>query len=393
VSTEVRAPLAGRLRTAHWVAIDAAVVVAWVAVTGGGTAHALDQRVPGPFGVVIALALAPPLVVRRLWPLPVFGVVLAGSTAFALVAGARYPYFELALATYSVAARIPGRAAVAALGVALGAISAGVMLGPREGSDTGSAAGLLVSSVVLDAAAWTLGSALRQQRLHSERLRALAAREAVSQERLRIARELHDIVAHGMSMIAVQAGVANYVVDENPEEARRVLASIEETSRTGLQELRYMLAVLRADDAPDTDRQSAPGLADLDTLVSRFRDAGLPVRVDLRGVTRRLPPAIDQSLYRIAQEALTNVVKHAGQAEAEVVLDFQPGAVVIQITDDGRRAGSAGSAGSAEATGHGILGMRERVAVFGGKLAAGPLPPPEVGFRVSALLPVAEAGT
>lgn len=371
-------------------AVDAAVVVAWTAVTRGGTAQPLDDNAPVALGVVIALAATLPLVVRRLWPLPVLGTVLAGYTASVLISGARYPYFEVALASYSVGARTPGRKAAVGLGVALAVISAGVILAPRREGRPGSVAGLLLSSVVLVAAAWTLGSAVRQQRAYSTRLHDMAARDAVAQERLRIARELHDVVAHGMSVIAVQAGVANYVVEEQPEEARRALGSIEETSRAGLQELRYMLTVLRAGDGAETDRHSTPGLAGLDPLISRFRNAGLHVRVDIRGAVRPLPPAIDLSAYRIVQEALTNVVKHAGRVQAELVVDFQRGAVTIEVTDSG---GDVDAPRYAASTGHGLIGMRERAAAFGGHLAAGPLPPPASGFRVRATLPLVEEGT
>jgi signal transduction histidine kinase len=151
-----------------------------------------------------------------------------------------------------------------------------------------------------------------------------------------------------------------------------------------------MLTALRTDETGGPVLDPAPGLADLDTLVARTSDAGVPVTVRARGVRRALPPGMELSAFRIVQEALTNVVKHAGSARAEVVLCYQPRCLTIEVTDDGQGTGRRPGNGPASGRGHGILGMRERVAVYGGRLSAGPLPPPESGFRVRAQLPLTD---
>jgi signal transduction histidine kinase len=216
----------------------------------------------------------------------------------------------------------------------------------------------------------------------------------VAAERLRIARELHDVVAHAMSVIAVQSGMGAHVIDTQPEEARRALANIEATSRSGLAELRRLLGVLRDDDADTGDGAGtrrpalapAPGLGELDALVARASEAGLPVEVAIEGDARPLPPGVDLAAYRIVQEALTNVVKHAGEATARVTVRYGEAEVDLEIVDDGRgRAAAAG--GTPGANGHGIAGMRERATIYNGTLDAGPRP--EGGFRVAARLPLA----
>jgi signal transduction histidine kinase len=223
----------------------------------------------------------------------------------------------------------------------------------------------------------------------------------VDEERLRIARELHDVVAHSMSVIAVQSAVGGHVMDTQPEEARHALAAIEATSRSALTEMRRLLGVLRQDGEPAGSLVPAPGLADLAPLVAQVGEAGLKVWVQVEGERGSVPPGVDLSAYRIIQEALTNVIKHAAAATACVKVSYEKGAVALEITDDGpgRRDGREAGPGRADApragavtspfsTGHGIIGMRERVAVFGGEFAAGPRA--DGGFRVFARLPVPE---
>ena len=398
LASRPRVPLPGRLRPAHWVAIDAIFAAVLLAIVVRG-ASPENPDIPRWVATAAITVTTLPLGVRRLWPLPVFGTVLVASTALMLLAGARSPHLQLAIAIYPVVVQLPRRTAIGALAAALAAIPVGVLPAPGWEPGAGSPIGLMISSSILIIGVWVVGFAVREQRAYTAKLREIAAREAVAQERLRIARELHDVVAHGMAVIAVQAGVANYVVEEQPEEARRALSSIEDASRTGLQELRYMLSALRSDGEYESPQQSSPGLAGLGPLVSRFTEAGLPVRPLIRGAGRPLPPAIDQSAYRIVQEALTNVVKHAGRATAELTVDVTPDEVRIEVVDDGvpRLSGpEAGGGGPGNGMGglrpgHGIIGMQERVAVFGGELEVGPLQPPAAGFRVCAVIPLAEA--
>jgi signal transduction histidine kinase len=239
--------------------------------------------------------------------------------------------------------------------------------------------------------AWYVGRRLRLRAERADQLlreQAAEARRIVIEERARIARELHDVVAHRVSLMTVQAGAAKAVAAEDPEAALRAMGAVEEAGRQALDELRHLLGVLR----PETDLDGLgpqPGLADLPRLVEQTRGAGLDVSLATDGVPARLPARVDLFAYRIVQEALTNVLKHAGPgARTEVRLGTERGGIVIEVLDDGRGAavplpGSDGAA--AGARGHGIVGMRERALLLGGTLDARPRP--GGGFRVAAHLP------
>jgi signal transduction histidine kinase len=229
-------------------------------------------------------------------------------------------------------------------------------------------------------AAWLIGNTVRQRRLFTDARLAEAARTAVQTERLRIARELHDMVAHSMGVIAMQAGMGRRVIDTQPDEAGKALGVIEETGRETLAALRRMLGSLRQADPSDggPPRDPAPGLADLDRLVESSRAAGLRVDVRAKGDGQPLPPDVDLSAYRIVQEAVTNVARHGSTDHCQVLVDRQPDLLVIDVLDDGR--------GGAVGPGYGIAGMRERVSLLGGEFTAGPRP--EGGFRVTAHIPV-----
>jgi signal transduction histidine kinase len=214
---------------------------------------------------------------------------------------------------------------------------------------------------------------------------AEAERRRGVQERLRIAQELHDVLGHHVSLINVQAGVALYLMDDDPEQARSALAAIKQSSKDLLREMRSTLGVLRAvDEAPP--HHPVPGIDRLDALAADVRAAGLPVELEISGEPRDLPPTVDLAAYRIVQEALTNVRRHAGNATASVQLTYDDGGLTVQVDDDGSgpdvRPGEAGG-------GNGIPGMRERATALGGSMEAGPLP--GRGFRVRAHLP-AELG-
>ena len=260
--------------------------------------------------------------------------------------------------------------------------------------------------------AWMTGYSVRQRRLYVVTLQQQAANSAVAEERLRIARELHDVVAHSMSVIAVQAGYGQYVIDASPDGARDALGAIQATSRDALEEMRRMLGVLRqqdvtppgvrvgppgghgqaiaADGAParQAPLAPAPGLARLDRLIERTRGAAVRVTLEVSGHPRPAPAGVDLSAYRIIQEALTNVVRHAGTGASCVVsLGYTDADLVIRVTDDGGLPVSLPSVSVASAgTGHGIIGMRERVHLCGGTFGAGPLP--NGGFQVTVTLPL-----
>ncbi len=244
------------------------------------------------------------------------------------------------------------------------------------------------ANIVVIATVWILGDNLRTRREYLEELEQKAARaeegqaaeaqRAVNEERTRIARELHDVVAHSMSVMVVQAAAARRVVERNPGDAAAALEAIETTGRESLTEMRRVLGVLRGDD-DTTDLAPAPGLDDFGRLLQQCEDAGLPVDLEVTGEPRRLTPGLELSAYRIVQESLTNSLKHAGPARATVRLHYRPDMLELEVTDDGR--GAATGSGS----GQGLIGMRERVDAFGGTLAVGPRP--GGGFRVSASLP------
>ncbi|TGB11043.1 sensor histidine kinase [Streptomyces sp. MZ04] len=243
-------------------------------------------------------------------------------------------------------------------------------------------------------AAWLVGRSSRERRAHAEALRSQATARAVTAERLRIARELHDMIAHSIGVIAIQAGVGSRVIETQPAEARNALTTIEATSRETLAGLRRTLVALRkpeqeagADQAADSGdlapREPTPGLAGLDRLVASALDAGVRVEVRGAGGCGPLPADIDLAAFRILQEALTNVVRHAGTETCRVSVERRAAELSIEVEDGGRGGLPAG-------TGFGLVGMRERVALLHGRFTAGPRP--EGGFRVTALLPVPEEG-
>jgi signal transduction histidine kinase len=218
----------------------------------------------------------------------------------------------------------------------------------------------------------------------AERERDVAAREAVVEERARIARELHDVIAHHVSMIVVQAGAERRVLGDANASTREVLQTVEQIGRSALTEMRRLLGMLRGDASEPLTPQ--PGLADLSTLVSQLREAGLHVELQVDGERRELPVGIELSAYRIVQEALTNALKHAGDARATVHVRYGADSLELEVSDDGARPGAVRTGGR-NARGHGLVGMRERVALYGGRFDAGHNP--AGGFVVRAKLPVA----
>jgi signal transduction histidine kinase len=394
--TVLRPPLTTPLRPWHWVAIDAGIAMLFAVVLLVGSTRPA-YGIPLWVAYLVALASTLPAAVRRFWPLPVLGVVLAGSVAAMAIGTGKDPSVAVAFVLYLVALRYPRRMSAAVLASALALTAAGTAAGGAAlgRNQTSVVAARFVGSAVVLTAAWVIGVAVRQQRAYTAGLREQAerrvlaqlaeGRRAAAEERLRIARELHDVVAHSLSLIAVQAGVGNYVAGARPAEAARALASIEATSRDALREMRRLLGVLR-DESAGTDLAPAHGLADVGQLITGTADAGVRVQLEIRGDQRPVPPGVDLAAYRIIQEALTNVVKHAGTTASRVVVTYADDAICLEITDDGHGAPVGAVAAGA---GHGIAGMRERAGLFGGEFTAGPLP--RRGFRVAARLPLDSA--
>jgi signal transduction histidine kinase len=355
--------------------------------------HPIPHTPAAAYLLVIAAGLA--LAWRRRHPLPVLVFSTACVAAYSLAGWVNGAALLIPVgALYCVTREWPAKRAVTAAGVTLlvlmAATAANNPFGPVGGGFD------LIPGLI--AAALFAGLAASNRRAYIETVRARAeedARRQVSAERLRIARELHDVVAHTMATINVQAGVAAHVVAERPEAAADALAAIKTASRDGLRELRAILHVLRQADETDdgSPTQPAPGLAQLDGLVANTVAAGLATTVRSDGSPRPLSPAVDLTAYRIIQESLTNVIRHAGPATADVHLDYRDTVLRIQITDTGRGNLAAGGYMASVLTGlaglgggHGITGMRERAASVGGELTAGP--GPERGFLVTACLPL-----
>ena len=252
--------------------------------------------------------------------------------------------------------------------------------------------GDVVFTTLLVAAPWTAGQAVRSRRIRVGELRRRAvelvaereaqATAAVAEERTRIARELHDVIAHSISVMTIQAGAARLLLDDEPDRAEEALAHVEDTGRETLSEMHRLLGVLRTDTADGNRLEPRPSLERVEALVSDYRQAGLQIDLEIVGERRTLPSGLDLAAYRIVQEALTNTLKHAGAAKVSVRIAFGRDGVTIDVVDNGTPNGSANGTGG----GHGLVGMRERTAIYGGSLVAGPRP--GGGFAVSARLPI-----
>ncbi len=313
-------------------------------------------------------------------------LVLLGSQALAVPGSvdATMSSFVGAFVCFWLAGSVDDRRlAVLGLAGAILAVFVIVLAGP-DGS-YGEAARV----AVLMTAGWVVSVlvAARQRRHHEVEARAAELervtheriRGAAAEERARIARELHDVIAHSVGVMTVQAGAARMLVRQDPDAALAPLEAIERTGRDALAELRRLLGVLR-DDARRADLAPQPGLAQLDALVATFRQAGLPVDITVEGDRRPLPPGLDLTAYRVVQEALTNAQKHGGGAHAHVTVRYADDALDLVVADDGRGGATGGGAG------HGLVGMRERVGLYGGRLLAGPRA--AGGYVVRAHLPL-----
>ncbi|HEV7657121.1 MAG TPA: sensor histidine kinase [Mycobacteriales bacterium] len=342
------------------------------------------NRDPDAWSVLFTIAALAPLVVRRRYPLAAFAACFPGLIALMVghYAVGMAPLGAL-IAFYTVAAWGTATDARRAVGVLALGLVATALARPIDLSVEGAAVnGLLLLC------GWVLGTGTRKRRaLHAAQVADAARRlelererasRAAAEERLRITRELHDVLGHAMSVMVVQAGVAQTLLASRPEEAAIALGRIAETGRSSLEEMRRLLTVIR-DGTEPAGAATQPGLADLPALVADVVAAGLPVTLDPVPTGPRLPPGVELAAYRIVQEALTNTLRHAGPARAVVRLRRTAAAVEVDVRDDGRGPSDA-------APGRGLSGMRERVAVYGGELVTGP--DGERGFRVRARLPL-----
>jgi len=421
----------------RWIAFDfvTAGLAALVALAVMRNGLMLIDRAWFPAALLLSAGVSIPIALRRRAPVPALSALLILALLLSRMTSSVGTVIFLAAAyvLYTVTVTSSKRTGAAALGLVLAAmVVAGSTGQGRAGVLNDGRAPVAFVNII----AWMTGYSVRQRRLYVVRLQHQAASSAVAEERLRIARELHDVVAHSMSVIAVQAGYGQYVIDTSPDGAKDALGAIQATSRDALEEMRRMLGVLRQQDispvpphaaspgngGPPADPLAAttgtagggtagdrtggsgragcaplapaPGLADLDRLIKRTCGAGIRVSLHVSGQVRTVPAGIDLSAYRIIQEALTNVVKHSGgSARCTVNLGYSIGVLDVRVIDDGGPSLASHTAGGHAApsipvigAGHGIIGMRERVNLCGGTFKAGPLA--DGGFLVAVTLPL-----
>jgi signal transduction histidine kinase len=388
-----------RLLLGWWPSIDPALDWIVALALAGGAEYELWARAPASLTVsggrallaVLNALVTLPLAWRRRAPVAVL-FTITGSLAvasFLVHHSSGVPvevFLAVILAFYSVGAHCEERRAPIVAGAALATIAAVDLAQP--GLFNGHASARPGAWLVF-AVAWLVGRDLRRRRHQVAGLRDRAsrlegereekARAAVTEERGRIARELHDVVAHSVSVMVVQAQAGPRLLDD-AEQARGVFRSIEASGREALVELRRLLGILRTGDE-QLAIGPQPGLGSLEALLEQVREAGLPVELRIEGERAPLPPGIDLSAYRIVQEALTNTLKHAGHAQAQIVIRYGPSALEVAVVDDGR-----GSSARVNGSGHGLIGMRERVALYGGTLETGGRR--EGGYEVRARLPL-----
>jgi len=337
------------------------------------------------WAVFLLLAGPVALLLRRPYPTLCLVLAMIPTMAYGLSDYPRGPtVIALAIAFFNAVLRGRRRAAWGALGIGY-LLVAGLhpALEDKPWPQWTFAAGLLAWLLLMGAGAELLRSRL-ERRAEEAAVQAEQARRRASDERLRIAQELHDVLAHNISLINVQAGVALHLLDERPDQARPALAAIKDASKEALGELRSVLDVLRrSGDGTVAPRDPTAGLRDLPGLVERTRTAGLDVTLDVSGEARPVPAGVDLAAFRIAQEALTNVVRHADAGSARVRLDYGDEHLTVQVEDDGDRGASVPSR---DGGGRGIAGMRERVQALNGTFEAGPRP--GRGFRVRARFPI-----
>jgi signal transduction histidine kinase len=370
-----------RLRALPRLDLALAVALACLALADVALRH-FDRPL---LAVVAAAPMTLPLAVRRTQPLVALVIVIAGLVLRILAgpSGADPVFVPIVLlsAVYSTGAYGSGRERVAGYAIAL---CVGATALQQDSDAQWSNTGDVAYYAMLFSFPWLAGAAMRRfrERTAATIVRAAEAERArasaVEEERIRIARELHDVVAHAISVIVLQARGGRRIMDADREQARQALDAIESAGEQALTEMGRLLGMLRS-DGERVVLAPRPSMRHLEDLVSSVRAAGLPVDLSVAGEVIELPPGVDLSAYRIVQEALTNALKHAGPARAHVSIRYAQGALQLEITDDGRRLPDASG-------GHGLTGMRERVAVFGGRLESGRRP--EGGYALRAMLPL-----
>ncbi|MEV1170942.1 sensor histidine kinase [Nonomuraea sp. NPDC049784] len=355
----------------------------------------------GNLGFVLLIVSGMVVAVRRRWPVLVFVTTALASLVYY---GLDFPdgpgWLGLFVALYSLAAYGDGRRSLIIAGVGTTVLAIAWLVAAAD-IEPRAAIGWVFFRIGASVMSAALGESVRSRQVIAteaqkraelaERTRDEEARARVDAERLRIAREVHDTVAHAIAIINVQSGVTAHVLDKRPDVAREALRAIEQTSSRALQEMRAILGVLR-DDNGDDGREPYPGLGQIDELAAKAREAGLEVELEETSPAAPLPSAVGSAAYRIVQESITNVVRHAGPTRVTVALNPGIEALEIRVTDEGSRAapGHDSASSSDSGPGRGIVGMRERCQLLGGELDAGPLP--GGGFEVRARLPLALTG-
>ncbi len=345
---------------------------------------AVLETISGQWSSPAVLLMTLPLAWRRRQPLAVFLAIAAAAVGVFQQA----PYAGLTavmIAAYSVGTYSRHRLLSLGVIIATATVIATVFHAGWPPLPDASAPYVIALSM------WLVGNAIRSRQLRAdafadratrlEREREQATREAVAAEHARIARELHDVVAHSVGVMVVQAGAARHILSKSPQQADEALRAVESSGREAMAELRHLLGLLNQDD-DQVALAPQPGLDQLDSLVRRVGEAGLPVTLHVEGRTRPLPPGLDLAAYRVVQEALTNALKYAGLARTDVILDYREDELKIEVLDDGPGRSAAAGTGA----GHGLVGMRERLALYGGTLEAGPRL--ERGYAVRAWLPL-----
>jgi signal transduction histidine kinase len=363
----------------------------------------------GNLGYVLLIVSGLVLAVRRRWPALVFITAALASLVYYFIGYADGPgWIGLFVALYTLTAYGDGHRSLVIAGVGITVLATGWLIAAAD-IQPRAAIGWVFFRIAASVMAAALGESVRSRRTvaaealerarQAERTREEEARSRVDAERLRIAREVHDTVAHAIAIINVQAGVTAYLLDKRPERARDALVTIEQTSAQALHEMRAVLGVLRA---PDNGRVPHPGLGQVNALTAMAREAGLEINLEVPSSILPLPSAVDHTAYRILQESITNVIRHVGPTRVTVALGYGTDVLDVRVTDEGGQDASDDDPGGPQppagtrpggpaGPGRGIIGMRERCGLLGGELTAGPRP--GGGFEVRARLPLAPAAT